>query len=444
MGFLRSTNVALYAAIAAATLFQFQAAAQDAAKDTTPGARTAGEFVVPGARAVVSGASKECIGAADCKIVVGDSAIGYGTSHCIVNGQYVDDIVKERLTGAPSGNGEPAPTLVPNPIHTNPPSNDYTKITVKTTTKSKVGHYTLAFRGTSMKNKDCKGEYTPAFAPLTVAPTIKGKNVVWWFNHEEPDNYETDIRLDALPAGQGPYKWKIVKGADIAQFLSNGGSEVTTSQPAVRVQSKAAPDKNSGKVEVRVTVNNVQSGPFTITVKTPYRFVYLMSADKADATFGYLSEIHYKIIDQFGKLLPADVPLNEHFTSAAIDDWAAGTATWRQGEECGSSHVCGSFPPGSWFDLIGGENLAYTPLRPVPQHPHKPLQSVLVQHWTGGWRVGDGHPGRGVHVQNNWWQKWQDHARHTHTLSPVAATAVLGTSPTRLLTEADSTIGGQP
>ena len=169
-----------------------------------------------------------------------------------------------------------------------------------------------------------------------------------------------------------------------------------------------------------MTVNNIQSGPFTITVKTPYRFVYLMSADKANSTFGYLSEIHYKVIDQFGKILPAAVPINEHFTSAAINDWASGTATWRQGQECGSTHVCDTFSPGAWFDLIGGENLAYRPLRPVPQHPHNPLGNVLVQHWTGGWWVGDGHPAGGVHVQNNWWQKWQDHARHTHTVSPAA------------------------
>ena len=189
------------------------------------------------------------MGASNCKIVVGNFVIGYGHSYCVVNGQYVDDTVRESLTGEPSGNGEPAPTLVPNPIHTNPPSNDYTKITVRTTTKSKVGNYTLVLRGTSLKNKDCKGDYNPAYAPLTVAPTIKGQNVVWWFNHEVPDNYDTDIRLNALPAGQGPYKWKIVKGADIAQFLSNGGSQVTTSQPAVRCvkQSRARQELRHGR-----------------------------------------------------------------------------------------------------------------------------------------------------------------------------------------------------
>jgi len=57
-----------------------------------------------------------------------------------------------------------------------------------------------------------------------------------------------------------------------------------------------------------------------------------------------------------------------------------------------------------------------------PQNPQTQLGTTAVYHWDGEWSVGSADPsgGKGVRVQTNTWQKYQDHARHRNIVSPAS------------------------
>ena len=131
----------------------------------------------------------------------------------------------------------------------------------------------------------------------------------------------------------------------------------------------------------------------------------------ADATYGYLTEIHYRIEDQFTDVLPSDVPVNEAFGSIVTD--FAGT-NWRRDAPSGKP-----VGPSDWFDMIGGEHFMLPPY-PIATAPCTPsLCNTAVQHWLQEWRVGSTSPGVGLRVQTDTLQKYTDHASHQNRVSPA-------------------------
>jgi len=351
---------------------------------------------------------------ADRRIKVGQAARYNVSFWCVQNGEYVDDTVTPSLTGHPRADGERSPTFNPRTLHTNPPSSETSALVVSTTERTRPGVYTLELHGTGPK---C-GDYTPATTTLEIAPKITGPATVWWFNREEPDGYDVDVRLDVLPINKGPYAFRVVTGSQYAQFL-NGSPTFTTSSPAARVEAKAAPPKNQGNATVTVRVRGVTSDPHKLKVLRPYRDVYLFTADRAGVGIyagSFESNIHYKIIDQFGRQLPANVPINERFNSTPIpDDAAANWSTAGAPLACAGG-VCPSIAPADWMDFIAIDR--HPTLTPLPLRPQTPLRTQKIDHWSGMWRVGSGVVGRGVPVHTNVWQRYRDHGRHCRIQSP--------------------------
>jgi hypothetical protein len=165
-------------------------------------------------------------------------------------------------------------------------------------------------------------------------------------------------------------------------------------------------------VSIKVTANGGASNSFKLTVKQPKQLGPLANVDQIDPVFAYASFIHYKILDQFGKVLPANVPLNEHFTTPVTPDFPG--MDWRRGANGGATVA-----PSDWNDQIQGETAGHVP---PPQNPQTPLGATAVYHWDGEWSIGSADPsgGKGVRVQTNTWQKYQDHARHTNIVSPAS------------------------
>lgn len=237
-------------------------------------------------------------------------------------------------------------------------------------------------------------------ARIVVRPRISGPTNVWWFNGETPAGYATTVTLTAAPAGAGAYTWAVVSGADKVTVSPSGNTLSVTGANASAFR----------EVGVQVTVNGVASRAFNLSVRAPHRLVLTRDfVQNADATWGYETQVHYRIEDQFTDLLPANVPLNEQWTTGVVADFAG--MNWRRGAEGGATVA-----PADWFDRIQGETAGHVP---APRSPCSPLCNTAVYHWGGQWFVGSSVIGRGRRVQTNTWQKYTDHAEHTGRVSPA-------------------------
>ncbi|MGH6839933.1 MAG: hypothetical protein ACREDT_14270, partial [Methylocella sp.] len=171
-------------------------------------------------------------------------------------------------------------------------------------------------------------------------------------------------------------------------------------------------------VNVKVTMTSTEgyttSSAFTLGVGKPYMLLPSGVSDTANKTYAYSSRIHYMILDQNMNVLPENVLVNEKFTTSLVNDYPG--TNWRFPIDCGPSQVCKILlDPNNWNDVVEGEAKGFVP---TLMNPQSPLGATAVDHWSGTWGIGDGHPGKGVTVQTNTWQKYQDHARHTNIVSP--------------------------
>jgi hypothetical protein len=248
---------------------------------------------------------------------------------------------------------------------------------------------------------------------------------VWWFNDEHPRRYDT--MLSAQPPDE-EYSWLIVHGNAYAEFGPKRGNKI-------RVEgTKAPPPGRNIAVDVVVKVNQVKSDPTELPVRMPYKLEFVKcpkpSCDVPNGTYGYLSYIGYKVLDQNDHPLPPVlVPQNERFNHNHTYDppWnancpgAGSPPCWRMGIACHNpfthTTACMDVNPRLYVDMIGGEGFN-SGFIPQPQHPKSPLGNARVDHFSGAFYIGAPDQGSGVEVQRHWWQKYRDHGRHTHIQSP--------------------------
>jgi hypothetical protein len=239
--------------------------------------------------------------------------------------------------------------------------------------------------------------------PMDVRPVISGPTSLWWFNGETPSGYATQITLTTTSDATS-WHWAVVSGSSKVSLSNEDTNSVT-------ITSTGKSD-TSNDVGIEVSVNGQVSDQYNITVFAPKRLTYVTEGHVHSDAFGYTSLIQYEIRDQFGSLLPSSVPINEHFTTGVINDYA-GTDWIRDNREGGIS-----VPPSGWSDEIKGQQLSRNPI-PTPTDPCSPLCGTLVHHFNGEWRVGSTTAGNGVLVQTNTWNRFVDHGSHTNRVSPV-------------------------
>jgi hypothetical protein len=319
-------------------------------------------------------------------------------------GQRVDDTVTLSVTGAPDTGGAVS-MFDPNPVQTFNVSN----FSVSTTKKTEVKLYNMNVLGQGV----ICGAYPPLTIDLTVKPILNGSKTLWWFNGEMPPGYSVKTSLTAAPTDAATYLWKIKAGADKVEF-SNKSSRITTTSAATPIMSKSSNGSSKSRdIKVTVTVNNIESDPFRMTVLVPNSLIPQkkgFTKDEPDKDYGYKSTINYVVLDQMGDPLPAFVPLNEEFTRPLVKDYIA--TDWRRGPDGGTTQN-----PRNIQDEIQGEVVGFG-LNPEPQTPQMPLGKVKIEHWNGRWQIGSTTVGKGRTVQTNVWQKYRDHGRHENIVSP--------------------------
>jgi hypothetical protein len=257
-----------------------------------------------------------------------------------------------------------------------------------------------------------------SWTTTTCVKTSKVCPNLWWFNgvSPQPTNYVTTIQA---PTGGADYTWTITEGTQYAQFTNNSSTIDTKTKNTVEILPNGDPGDGSPPI-VTVTVKVVSktgtktANPFILNLRKPYELQPNGVVDKTDSTYGYQTQIHYRILDQTGAVLPFPIALNENFTSGVVNDYAG--TNWTLPPACGTTHVCtGTYNPSDWYYLVQGAKKGAIP---VSQPPQNPLGTTMVDHWSGTWGIGSGTPGAGVTVQTNTWQRFQDHARHTDIVSP--------------------------
>lgn len=247
----------------------------------------------------------------------------------------------------------------------------------------------------------------PAQVPPAPAPApamaIRGPAEMWNFNGATPPNYTVSAQVSTNRTG-GAFRWSVSPNLTLSSAVA-AAPTVTTATPSV-------PPGRDARIAVRHTdaAGATTAASYRLTIRAPQSLTHLRNVDRAAAGLGYESEIHYSIADQFGTVLPRNLPLNEQFTGPAVADFPGGN--WTRPPACGPTGVCGaSFNPADWFDRVTGEGDAGAV--PAPVAPAHPGAAVAAEHWPGHWFIGASPSGAGRRVRSVTWQRNRGFARHT-------------------------------
>jgi len=240
----------------------------------------------------------------------------------------------------------------------------------------------------------------PPRKPVPV--TIGGGTELWHFGGEKPPAYPLEQTLTANAGGlPGVFTWTLPKGRLFADFNGTG----IAVGPTVLLKSKlGSTSVNNIEVKVEFAGAGGETGTAVaqFTVLRPDKMTFLRNVDNTDATFAYMTEVHYSIQDQFRATMPRVVPINEQFTAPPTADFPG--MNWRRGNPGGAT-----VNPNDWFDKIQGETATHTPTPVGPTHPQA---GVRVYHWPGTWQVGSLVIGKGRTVLSVIWRKFRGRARH--------------------------------
>jgi hypothetical protein len=236
------------------------------------------------------------------------------------------------------------------------------------------------------------GTAGPTAAPSTLY--IMGPRELWFFDGQTPAGYDVSRQLRSNRTG-GTFRWSA--SANLTISAAGAATPVVTS-------SAASTARRDGWIRLSHTdaAGATTVASYRVTILAPNSLRHLRDDDVADPTWVYSSFIHYSVLDQFGTVLPRNVPLNEQFTAVPVADFAG--MDWGRGPEGGAT-----VDPADWNDHVGGETPGHTP---APVAPGSAGAGTAVYHWPGVWRVGSTAIGVGRSVATVTWQKHRGFARH--------------------------------
>ena len=239
---------------------------------------------------------------------------------------------------------------------------------------------------------------------------------LWWFNGESPASYSVQTTLTAIGLPPGLWTWSVTKGASLIDLnLGNetGDSITTVNHNSLNIKSTGA-SSSSGDVEVTLSNGDFEV-KYATTVKTPYQLIYntgtpgtpIVPITDVALNAGFQTTIKYKILDQSGTVMPANVPVNEEFTSQIYPDHV--DANWSRANPNGLV-----VSPNNFWDTITIAPASYMLwlYSPEPVNPGATGHTTPVDHWFGKINVGSATSGNGVTVKTLTWQRYRGRGRH--------------------------------
>jgi len=308
-------------------------------------------------------------------------------------------------------------------------------ITISTTPATPSGTYPVAVGGTST-NTYCPTIVPPCGAPgnangnwtLTITGTQKPPPTIacassskvcpnlWWFNGvaPQPENYSTTLK--ASPKGAKKYTWAIQDGN--ARLAEGTGD-------TVEVFPSGDPGPNEGIVHVTVTVNGVESAPFKLSARKPYKLMPNNPATVDHAAHialggGYTSLTHFSIVDQTGEVLPQPVDTSGAVYGGETRDYPYNAI--RGWSPAGLLSVPVFVANPGDYTIIIDSPVRFSEVDPEPVSPCKPeLCGTRVAHQSAYVTVGSQNKHKGVQVATFASQNFTDHGRVCSLVSPSAS-----------------------
>jgi hypothetical protein len=243
--------------------------------------------------------------------------------------------------------------------------------------------------------------YTPPGAPPAVwiqapIPIVSSNagNGIWHFNGESPSGYPMSLTLTSSRGSNTT--WAKTGNTAGVTLSSTTGTSITVTSSGSSFSSMV------GDIGIVATQSGRSSATFAITTRRPESLLStpLPTPHTCDTTWGYISYIQYRILDNLGDWLPSTLDINEQWTTNIVPDWP--NANWRRIVAGGGT----SLPNSLFYDTIGGELASYNPTRVCG------VGSNSVQHWGQSWRIGSSVSGDGSLVRSHTFQKYLGHAVH--------------------------------
>jgi hypothetical protein len=233
---------------------------------------------------------------------------------------------------------------------------------------------------------------------------------LWWFGGANAAFYSERVRLKAKSrtfAFRPPFVWTVIEGMDKVEF-NNGTDQIATSGFRVALKATAASAGSSSlqhDIKIRVSNSAGLFCDFTTVVLTPDHVVALGALSFPNES-GYYTDFLYRTEDQFNRVLPNLLELN--------NDWGAETSDFA-GENWGWLPELGVYVGAfRWcFRIDRG-----SPLFSIPptMNPQAPRSTLMVDHRDGSFRHGsvDVQPGGGNNggliIGSGRFQTYDDHA----------------------------------
>jgi len=247
--------------------------------------------------------------------------------------------------------------------------------------------------------------YSDAASQSVTLPSISGPNTFWSFNGQSPAGYATSISLTST--GGASTTWSVPAGANKVHLSSTSGASITVST------SGTAFSNSPGDIQIVASIVAahgviVNSLPFEVTSRVPFRLVPGQIVTSCDPTWGYATLVNYTMQDNLLTIFPSTIGVNEAWTSGITADYSG--MNWIRGAAAGVQ-----VPSSEFADLIQGETSTYFPT-PNCNGPTTP-----VYHWGQEWYIGSTTSGAGSAVQTDTLQKYINSALHLDIQSPVTA-----------------------
>jgi hypothetical protein len=278
----------------------------------------------------------------------------------------------------------------------------------------------------------CSNSQRNASGGDNINPTISQSNALWYFGSgiTTPPNFtlgSTSATLTANGVSSGSFQWSVTNGSSKLAFENGSTSIKKTNSNVVTIYSKlysAAPG------DVTVHLDYTPSGAsqaipvdWPLGIDSPYQLISNGQTTSAGANVcdgtpnppagsnGYVSNVPYKILSQFGVTV-TNAPINEQFgtpSNITANNWGL------------PSEGSVTPPNGTFVDTLCTTSPRTGPgaLQPLPLPPGSPLSGTVVQEIPQSWFVGIVTPGLGLSVQTDFANYYIDHGNHSYVVSPV-------------------------
>jgi hypothetical protein len=250
--------------------------------------------------------------------------------------------------------------------------------------------------------------------PCTPPQAISGQGInasddLWFFGNENTECYSESVTLTIQQPQVGTYIWWVSGNLAAVDFENNSDTYVGGDSVVLKSTGNSVAIDDV-QIYAALVANSGNPLLILMTVPIPRSLVHLRNQDLALASRGFNTKIHYSLRDQFGRVLPRAIEMNEKWTSEVVVDFEG--ANWRRGLEKNAK-----VNPADAIDSLTGMPIAANPV-PIPIAPQNPLGTTKIFHWNGAFFVGSRTSGRGIMVQTHTWQFFQDHGRHENVTGP--------------------------